>query len=68
MAGWKSFDIFCVLRLNKVVTEIRVKLDDAVLSFMLPMHAGDFLTLPFLLKRMLVNHSCCFRETWRFFL
>ena len=50
MAGWESFDIFCVLRLNTVVVEFRVKLDDAAMSFVLPMHAGDFFLLPFLLK------------------
>lgn len=49
MAGWES-GIFCVLRFNKVVTEFRVKLDDAVVSVMLPMHTGDFFLSPCLLK------------------
>ena len=50
MAGWESSGVFCVLRLNKVVVELRVKLADAVVSFVLPVHAGDFFLLPFLLK------------------
>lgn len=50
VAGWESFGVFCVLRLNKVVAEFRVKLADAVMSFVLPTHTGDFFLLPFLLK------------------
>lgn len=41
---------FHVLRLNKILTEFRVKPDDAVVSFVLPTHTGDFFFLPFLLK------------------
>lgn len=50
MAGWESFGGFCVLRLNKVVAEFRVKLADAVVSFVLPTRAGNFFLLPFLPK------------------